>query len=156
MNLVVVSNRLPFAIARDEAGDWKVEPGSGGLVTARRTVRQNHGRRWTGLSRATKEQTPDLRSRLAPGPRRCGYDLVPVSLSAKERDGSTQASRTRSSGRSSTTFAMCNLDPSYWSAYEAVNRKFAESVARTVRPDDSCGSTTTTSCVSRPSSARSE
>jgi trehalose 6-phosphate synthase len=137
MNLVVVSNRLPFAITRDEAGEWKVEPGSGGLVTALRPVLRDRGGRWVGWSGAAEEDLPDAAPLLAGARRRFGYDLVPVSLSASERDGFY-------AGFSNEIIwplfhdlvSMCNFDPSYWSAYEAVNRKFAECVARTVRDDD--------------------
>ena len=38
MNLVIVSNRLPYAVARDEKGEWRVERGTGGLVTALRPI----------------------------------------------------------------------------------------------------------------------
>ena len=137
MNLVVVSNRLPFAIARDETGDWRVEPGSGGLVTALRPVLRNRGGRWIGWSGATEEELPEAGALFADARRRFGYDLVPVALSTKERDGFY-------SGFSNEIIwplfhdllSMCNFDPSYWSAYEGVNRKFAESVARTTQPDD--------------------
>ena len=82
MNLVVVSNRLPFAITRDEAGEWKVEPGSGGLVTALRPVLQDRGGRWIGWSGVTQEELPDATALLSGARRRFGYDLVPVPLSA--------------------------------------------------------------------------
>ena len=48
MSLVVVSNRLPFAAVRGENGEWQIEPGSGGLVTALRPVLGNRGGRWIG------------------------------------------------------------------------------------------------------------
>jgi alpha,alpha-trehalose-phosphate synthase [UDP-forming] len=137
MNLVVVSNRLPFAITRGEGGDWKVEPGSGGLVTALRPVLRDRGGRWIGWSGATEEELPDASTLLTGARRRFGYDLIPVSLSAKERDGFY-------AGFSNEIIwplfhdlvSTCNFDPSYWSAYESVNRKFADCVTRTVQPDD--------------------
>jgi trehalose 6-phosphate synthase len=137
MNLVVVSNRLPFAVTREEGGEWKVEPGSGGLVTALRPVLRNRGGRWIGWSGATEEDLPDAAPLFADARRRFGYDLIPVSLTAKERDGFY-------SGFSNEIIwplfhdlvSMCNFDPTYWSAYEAVNRKFAESAAQSARPDD--------------------
>ena len=83
MNLVVVSNRLPFAIARDETGDWRVEPGSGGLVTALRPVLRNRGGRWIGWSGATEEELPEAGALFADARRRFGYDLVPVVAEAE-------------------------------------------------------------------------
>ena len=61
MNLVVVSNRLPFAILREEDGPWRIEPGSGGLVTALRPVLRNRGGRWIGWAGVTEE---DLKTRI--------------------------------------------------------------------------------------------
>ena len=46
--LVIVSNRLPVVLSRDNAGDWQLEPGSGGLVTAMAPVLRNRGGLWIG------------------------------------------------------------------------------------------------------------
>ena len=138
MNLVVVSNRLPFAIVRDEEdGPWRVEPGSGGLVTALRPVLRNRGGRWIGWAGVTEEQLPDPSAPLTDARKRFGYDLIPVPLTDKERDRFY-------SGFSNEIIwplfhdlvSLCNFDPSYWAIYEAVNQKFADCVASHVRPDD--------------------
>lgn len=137
MNLVVVSNRLPFAILREEDGPWRIEPGSGGLVTALRPVLRNRGGRWIGWAGVTEEDLPDASVLLTDTRKRFGYDLIPVSLTAKERDGFY-------AGFSNEIIwplfhdlvSLCNFDPSYWAAYEAVNQKFGECVARTIQPDD--------------------
>ncbi len=137
MNLVVVSNRLPFTAARGEDGAFVVEPGSGGLVTALRPVLQNRGGRWIGWSGATSEELPDAAPLFHDSRRRFGYELVPVALSAAERDGFY-------SGFSNEIVwplfhdlvSLANFDPSYWKAYEAVNERFAEVIARTASPED--------------------
>ncbi len=45
--LIVVSNRLPIAVNRDEEG-WQISPGSGGLITALAPVLQNIQGLWIG------------------------------------------------------------------------------------------------------------
>lgn len=47
--LIVVSNRLPFAFQRDEAGgEWRATPAAGGLVTALPPVLRHRGGIWIG------------------------------------------------------------------------------------------------------------
>ena len=137
MNLVVVSNRLPFAAVRGESGEFTVEPGSGGLVTALRPVLQNRGGRWIGWSGSTREELPDASALFDDAPRRFGYELIPVPLSSAERDGFY-------AGFSNEIvwplfhdlIPLANFDSSYWAAYEAVNERFAEAVDETAGPDD--------------------
>jgi trehalose-6-phosphate synthase len=59
MNLVIVSNRLPYAAVRGEGGEWRVERGGGGLVTALRPVLCDRGGKWIGWVGATQEELPD-------------------------------------------------------------------------------------------------
>ena len=137
MNLVVVSNRLPFALTRGEDGEWLVEPGTGGLVTALRPVLRDRGGRWIGWAGATAQELPDPTALLEDSRRRFGYELVPVPLSAGEKEGFY-------AGFSNEIVwplfhdmvTMCNFDPTYWSAYEAVNAKFADCAISTAGPDD--------------------
>lgn len=64
MRLVVVSNRPPFVISRQEEV-WRVNPGSGGLETALLPVLENRGGcviGWTGaLRRPAKEERERMR-----------------------------------------------------------------------------------------------
>src|SRR5579859_5192998 len=46
--VVVVSNRLPFVFHKDPDGSWRVEPGSGGLVSALLPVLRHRGGTWIG------------------------------------------------------------------------------------------------------------
>ena len=70
MTLIVVSNRLPFVLVRDDSGVERVEPGSGGLVTALQPVLRNRGGRWIGWTGATSEEPSDTPARLASSARR--------------------------------------------------------------------------------------
>ena len=137
MNLVIVSNRLPFAVSRGEDGAWRVESGTGGLVTALRPVLRNRGGRWIGWSGATSEELPDSSAIFADSERRFGYSLIPVPLSAAERDGFY-------AGFSNEIvwpvfhdlIPLANFQPSYWAAYETVNERFADAVAAAAQPGD--------------------
>jgi trehalose 6-phosphate synthase len=137
MSLVVVSNRLPFAAARSENGEWQIEPGSGGLVTALRPVLGHRGGRWIGWSGATEEELPDVGALFRDSVRRFGYELRPVPLTAAERDGFY-------SGFSNEIvwplfhdlIPLANFDPSYWQVYEKVNERFADAVLEAAKPDD--------------------
>eukprot|EP00171_Calliarthron_tuberculosum_P016796 IDg16796t1 len=59
--LIVVSNRLPVTLSKDERGDWKFRVSSGGLVSALEGVKNDIpfiwvG--WTGKEVAAAEQAP--------------------------------------------------------------------------------------------------
>jgi trehalose 6-phosphate synthase len=137
VNLVIVSNRLPYALARGEGGEWRVERGTGGLVTALRPILRDRGGKWIGWAGATSEELSDPSALLADAHRRFGYDLVPVPLTESERDGFY-------SGFSNEIvwplfhdlIPLANFDPSYWAAYETVNERFADAVVKAASPDD--------------------
>ncbi len=136
MRLVVVSNRLPFSLVRRDGG-WRAEPGSGGLVTALTPVLRDRGGCWIGWGGAAEEDLAASLEARKVFPEHSGYDLVPVPLTATERDGFYR-------GFSNQVIwplfhdllSLCRFDPAYWHAYESVNRKFAEAAARDARPDD--------------------
>jgi trehalose 6-phosphate synthase/phosphatase len=137
MNLAVVSNRLPFVVSRGEGG-VRIEPGSGGLVTALRPVLSDRGGRWVGWTGASDARgEAAAKDALAASRHRFGYDLVPVELTAAERDGFYH-------GFSNEVLwplfhdllPLCRFSSRNWSVYEAVNRKFAEVAARHCRPED--------------------
>ncbi len=131
MNLVVVSNRLPFAFSRDESGELSVEPGSGGLVTALKPILRNRRGRWIGWTGATEDEVPNPSAHFAGSARRHGYEIVPVNLSTEERDLYYY-------GFSNEVLwplfhdvpSHCNFKPEYWMAYQSVNRKFAQIAAK--------------------------
>ncbi len=125
--LLIISNRLPIALGRDERGDWTVEPGSGGLVTALAPVLRHRGGIWIGWA-GTPELPPAELQRLldekAPG---SGYTMRPVALTPQDEEEYY-------CGFANEIIwplfhdlpSRCNYDPAYWSGYRRVNRKFAE------------------------------
>ncbi len=126
--LIVVSNRLPFAL--DSTGEdlWTVTPATGGLVSAVEPVLRERGGVWIGW--------PGIAGKIPNKPlieatRNAGYEVVPVSLSEAERDEFYY-------GYSNQVIwplfhdlqSFCNFDPTYWETYKAVNERYAEAIAQ--------------------------
>ena len=81
--LIVVSNRLPFAL--DSTGEdlWTVTPAVGGLVSAIEPVLRERGGTWIGWPGIAGEIPEEP---FAQATRNAGYKIVPVALSETERD----------------------------------------------------------------------
>jgi len=132
--LIVVSNRLPFAL--DSTGEdlWTVTPAVGGLVSAVEPVLRERGGTWIGWPGIPGEIPNEP---LARATRDAGYNVVPVALSETERDEFYY-------GYSNEVIwplfhdlqNFCNFEPAYWQAYKQVNERYAEAIIRNARPDD--------------------
>src|SRR5215471_9651291 len=132
--LIVVSNRLPFAL--DSTGEdlWTVTPAVGGLVSAVEPVLRERGGTWIGWP-GIPGKIPN--EPLTEATRDVGYDVVPVSLSETERDEFYY-------GYSNEVIwplfhdlqNFCNFEPAYWQAYKQVNVRYADAIARAAQPDD--------------------
>ena len=132
--LIVVSNRLPFALDSSAEDLWTVTPAAGGLVSAIEPVLRERGGTWIGW--------PGIAGEIPPGPfeeatRNAGYAVVAVSLSKAERDEFYY-------GYSNEVIwplfhelqNFCNFEPAYWETYQTVNERYAEAIARHCQPDD--------------------
>ena len=134
--LVVVSNRLPFVLTRQQ-GRWLLKPGAGGLVSALVPVLRNRGGVWIGWPGAAENEIPDIDKVLADATNDSGYTLKAVNLTVEEKEKFYQ-------GFSNEIIwplfhdlqSHCNFDPTYWHVYEEVNRKFAHVIADNIKPDD--------------------
>lgn len=134
--LIVVSNRLPAVVSQEPDGRWRTRPASGGLVTALAPILRARGGLWVGWTGAVAEDAVELDD-LNILEHDLGYALVPVPMSAWERDSFYL-------GFSNEIIwplfhdlqSRCTFNPDYWMAYEAVNRTFAASVVTQVRPGD--------------------
>jgi trehalose 6-phosphate synthase/phosphatase len=132
--LIIVSNRLPFAL--DSAGEelWTVTPAVGGLVSAVEPVLRERGGTWIGWPGIAGE-IPD--EPLTEATRDAGYNVVPVTLSETERDQFYY-------GYSNEVIwplfhdlqNFCNFEPAYWQAYKQVNERYADAIIRNAQPDD--------------------
>jgi trehalose 6-phosphate synthase/phosphatase len=135
--LIIVSNRLPVVLTTEADGTWHVEPGAGGLVSALAPVLRDRGGVWIGWTGAVTEDALDEAAVLGDVGPDAGYRLTPVPLTARERLDYYQ-------GFSNETIWPLFHDmpsraaflPAYWSAYRAVNRRFATAIAREMRADD--------------------
>ena len=127
--LIVVSNRLPFALSRDSDGHWIIRPGAGGLVTALLPVLRDRGGTWIGWP-GTSENGDDLEAALAQATHDAGYTLKSVSLTADEvHNFYLGFSNEIIWPLFHDMHSLCNFRPEYWRTYLDVNRKYAEVVA---------------------------
>src|SRR5437667_7922138 len=132
--LIVVSNRLPFALDSIGADCWTVTPAAGGLVSAVEPVLRERGGTWIGWPGIAGEMPKEP---LAEATRDAGYQVVPVSLSEEERDEFYY-------GYSNEVIwplfhdlqNFCNFEPGYWQAYREVNERYADAILRCSQPDD--------------------
>src|SRR5215467_461087 len=132
--LIVVSNRLPFAL--DSAGEdlWTVTPAVGGLVSAIEPVLRERGGTWIGWPGIAGEIP---KQSLAEATRDAGYKVVPVALSETERNEFYY-------GYSNEVIwplfhdlqNFCNFEPTYWQTYKQVNERYADAIIRNARPED--------------------
>jgi trehalose 6-phosphate synthase len=132
--LIVVSNRLPFAL--DSAGEdlWTVTPATGGLVSAIEPVLRHRGGTWIGWPGIAGEIPEEP---FAEATRSAGYTILPVSLTETERDEFYY-------GYSNEVIwplfhdlqNFCNFDPAYWQTYKQVNERYADAIVRSAQPGD--------------------
>ncbi len=134
--LLVVSNRLPIVLERKDSG-WSLKPGSGGLVSALAPVLSHRGGRWIGWPGLPLEKEGSWEAVLAEGHGEHGYELVPVLLSEEEVKGFYEGfSNAIVWPLFHDLLGQCNFDPSFWYAYQKVNRKFADGVLANSDEDD--------------------
>ena len=135
--LVIVSNRLPVVLKQGADGDWQVEPGSGGLVTALAPVLKDRGGLWIGWPGITQTEGIDLDGLLQEAVRDSGYALKAVALSEAELENYYYGFANEILWPLFHDLqTRCNFDPGYWRVYRDVNRKFAEITARNTRSGD--------------------
>ena len=133
--LTIVSNRLPVVLERCDR-DWKVEPGSGGLVQAMSPILCDHGGRWVGWPGVTADEDDGWRQGLRQVGIDAGYQLEPVLLSKQEREGFYEGFANSVIWPLFHGFPdRCDFDPQFYAAYGQVNEKFADVIADGVDDD---------------------
>lgn len=132
--LVIISNRLPVVINRDDEG-WTVTPSSGGLVTALAPVLRDRGGLWIGWPGTLDEV--DLTEPLRKGALDAGYQLFPILLTKQEHDNFYYGFANEVIWPLFHDLQdRCKFEPEYWYAYEEVNHKFAKAIAENIKKDD--------------------
>jgi len=132
--LILVSNRLPFALERAGTDEWIVTLSAGGLVSALAPVLRGRGGTWIGWPGVAGD-IPN--APFAEATRDAGYEVVPVALSEPERDEFYY-------GYSNEVIwplfhdlqNFCHFEPAFWETYKAVNERYAEAIARHCQPGD--------------------
>jgi trehalose 6-phosphate synthase/phosphatase len=124
--LMIVSNRLP-CVVENVGGSVRVEPASGGLITALTSVLKNKETLWVGWPGSDAEEQ-DVRALIqAASIENCRF--IPVFLSSVELAKFYY-------GFSNEIIwplfhdlqSRCNFDPCYWGIYKRVNKKYAAAV----------------------------
>ena len=132
--LILVSNRLPFALERAGTDEWIVTLSAGGLVSALAPALRGRGGTWIGWPGVAGD-IPN--APFAEATRDAGYEVVPVALSEAERDEFYY-------GYSNEVIwplfhdlqNFCHFEPTFWETYKAVNERYAEAIARHCQPGD--------------------
>ena len=125
--LVVVSNRLPVAIYKDEQG-WKVKSSSGGLVTALTPIMEKTNGIWIGWPGCSEEAPAE--NLLKEFSEKLKYTLKPIMITQKEVEHYYL-------GFSNNTIwplfhdllGQFSFDYEDWNTYIDVNRRCAEEIA---------------------------
>jgi len=122
-------------VLENDTGNWKIEPGSGGLVSALGPVLKERGGTWIGWP-GTSEDAP-FQDIFKSSRDKFGYEIIPVPLDSGEVDDYYY-------GFSNETLwplfhnmlgrAAFNRD--HWDTYRRVNKKFADITAATAAEDD--------------------
>ena len=138
--LLVVSNRLPVSVKRDESGQMAAIPSSGGLVSALTPILSAYGGTWvgsTGFASNGEAHDTEIRKLLAATTRGTSVRYLPVFLSAEEQTNFYE-------GFSNEILwplfhdlqSRCNFAPRYWDFYQRVNQCFAAVSLKASQPND--------------------
>ncbi|MCB2156471.1 trehalose-6-phosphate synthase [bacterium] len=133
--LVVVSNRLPVILNKDEHGNWEVKPGAGGLVTALNPILSENGGVWTGWIGAEPDEQVD--EVLEQHSNSMAYKLKSVPLTKEEED---KYYRGFSNAVLWPLFhdllGYCRFDRETWDSYQEINERFARVTCESAEPAD--------------------
>lgn len=132
--LIVVSNRLPVAIFKED-DRWQVKPSTGGLVTALSPIISQTNGMWIGWPGCPDDAPAE--ELLKEYSQQLNYQVKPILISKDEIE------------KFYLGFSNNSIWPLFhdllghfsfkydeWNTYVEVNRRFAEVIANTARPDD--------------------
>jgi trehalose 6-phosphate synthase/phosphatase len=124
---IIVSNRLPVKIDQVD-GQWQINPGTGGLVTALAPVLKNSQGVWIGWPGGPVN--PTIKELLKSNAEHIGYDLHTVDLTEDEVKGFYRGfSNEAIWPLFHDLLDHCNFETKHWETYQTVNYKFAAAVA---------------------------
>ncbi len=132
--LFVISNRLPI-VGEWDGQEWRIRPGSGGLVTALTPVMKKTRGLWVGWPGPIEESA--AAGLLEDFNQKQPFNVTPVYLTTDEVE------RYYRGFANETIWPLfhdllgyCKFDAENWKTYVDVNRRFAEVVAEQIRPKD--------------------
>lgn len=134
--LVIVSNRLPMVLKKQES-QWEAVSGSGGPVTALAPVLREKKGLWIGWPGVTDRSAAEIDSIMARAALKDGFTYKSVPLTKQEVAGFYH-------GFSNEILwplfhdlqTQCNFKPDYWRVYRSANEKFAETILRNLEAED--------------------
>lgn len=132
--LVVVSNRLPAVVSKEE-GEWQIKPGAGGLVTALSPVLRRNQGLWIGWPGCHGEVP--VEGLFEQFSEEHGYNLAAVPLSEEEEEKYYRGfSNEILWPLFHDLLGHCHFDLENRNVYREVNRRFAEVVTDSISEDD--------------------
>lgn len=135
--IVMVSNRLPISLYKDEQNAIQVKQGAGGLVTALVPLLNRRNGLWIGWPGTTEISLEEIEKNERVFRDKIGFDISPVILSENQWE-------MYYNGFSNEIIwplfhdlqSDCNFDPKYWNVYKEVNKKFAEQIIKKTGEND--------------------
>jgi len=134
--LILVSNRLPVNVSKDENGEFVYESSSGGLATGLSSVYQNYDGFWMGWPGiAEDELTEKEKYKMANKLKK--DDNYPIFLNQNELDNYYYGFCNRTLWPLFHYFTQYTKYPEkYWEAYKSVNLKFFRELKDKIQPGD--------------------
>ncbi len=134
--LIIVSNRLPVKIEKDEMGKFIVIPSSGGLATGMKSVYKNFDSLWFGWSGMHYDEMPsEANNKIDELLKKEGCVAVP--LDKQHLDSYYYGFSNKTLWPLFHYFTQyAEYDEEHWEAYKTVNRIFADHLRKYLRQDD--------------------
>jgi alpha,alpha-trehalose-phosphate synthase [UDP-forming] len=134
--LMIVANRLPVVLRKDDDDGWSSERGSGGLVSALMPVLRDRGGVWVGWP-GVSDDAASIDEFLRRVSAEAGYSLRGVYLTEHEIEGFYKGFSNEIIWPLFHDLPVdCRFDPAHWRVYRQVNRKFAQKISEMRQPGD--------------------
>ncbi|MGM0438284.1 MAG: trehalose-6-phosphate synthase, partial [Bacillota bacterium] len=134
--LILVSNRLPVNVSRDDDGEFVYEPSSGGLATGLSSVYQNYEGFWMGWPGIAEDELTE-KEKYKMSNELKEKDNHPVFLSQNELDNYYYGFCNRTLWPLFHYFTQYTQYPEkYWETYKKVNLKFFNELKDKIQPGD--------------------
>lgn len=130
--IIVVSERLPIVLTREEGTRWRAAPARGALISALAPVLCDRRGVWIGWPGVTVEELPGIRRVLAGAIQEGGYSLRPVALTGRDRTGGAAFCGEVLWPLFHGLSTECNFDRAHWQAFRRMSCKYARAVAKAV------------------------